>query len=134
MEIKIWLQHWGGRGQEWVWPLWSQDSKIGCISRINLINWFLLCWYKFRKAKSFFNSFWVVFKNVNGLLRLGALKYKIYLKNELMKWADFFNVDTNLGKLKVSLIVIGRAWPKTGEALQIMGLLNQFYHKNDFIN
>ena len=51
-----------------------------------------------------------------------------------MKWADFFNVDTNLGKLKVSLIVIGRAWPKMGEALQIMGLLNQVYLKNDFIN
>ena len=24
------------------------------------INWFYVCWYKFRKAKSFFNSFWVV--------------------------------------------------------------------------
>ena len=76
----------------------------------------------------------MVFKNVNGLLGLGTLKYKIYLKNELMKSADFFNVDTNLGKLKVSLIVIGWAWSKTGEVLQIMGLLNQVYLKNDLIN
>ena len=76
----------------------------------------------------------MVFKNVNGLLGLGTLKYKIYLKNELMKSADFFNVDTNLGKLKVSLIVVGWAWSKTGEVLQIMGLLNQVYLKNDLIN
>ena len=76
----------------------------------------------------------MVFKNVNGLLGLGTLKYKIYLKIELMKSADFFNVDTNLGKLKVSLIVIGWAWSKTGEVLQIMGLLNQVYLKNDLIN
>ena len=27
---------------------------------INGINWFLMCWYKFRKGKSYFNSFWVV--------------------------------------------------------------------------
>ena len=65
----------------------------------------------------------MVFKNVNGLLGLGTLKYKIYLKNELMKSADFFNVDTNLGKLKVSLIVIGWAWSKNGRGLTDHGAL-----------
>ena len=43
-------------------PLWSQDSKIGCISRM-----------------------------------------------ELMEETDFWCVDTNLGKLKVTLIFIGWA-------------------------
>ena len=25
----------GRHGQKWVWPVWSQYSKIGCVSRIN---------------------------------------------------------------------------------------------------
>ena len=34
MEIKIWLKIiGGGHGQKWVWPVGSQDSKIGCNSR-----------------------------------------------------------------------------------------------------
>ena len=24
-----------GNGQKWVWPIWSQDCKIDCISRMN---------------------------------------------------------------------------------------------------
>ena len=28
-------KYWGESGQKWVWPLSSQDSKIGCISRRN---------------------------------------------------------------------------------------------------
>ena len=51
-----------------------------CQERINGINWFLWCWWKFRKAKSYF---WVVVvKNGRGLFGLGNL---LYLKNELMK-------------------------------------------------
>ena len=41
---------------------------------VNCINWFLVCWYKFRKAKSFFNNFWeVVFKIRCGIFSLGTL-------------------------------------------------------------
>ena len=29
------------------------------------------------------------------------------LKNEYIKWADLLHADTNLGKIKVSLIIIG---------------------------
>ena len=25
----------GGHGQKWVWPVWSQDSQSGCITRMN---------------------------------------------------------------------------------------------------
>ena len=25
----------GGHCQKWVWPVWSQESKIGCISKMN---------------------------------------------------------------------------------------------------
>ena len=31
----------------------------------------------------------------------------LYLKSELMKRADIFHADTNLGKLRVTLITIG---------------------------
>ena len=30
-KLKVVLNILGGHGQKWVWPLWSQDSKIGCI-------------------------------------------------------------------------------------------------------
>ena len=33
--IKVDQKIWGGRGQSWVWPVWSWDSKIDCTSRIN---------------------------------------------------------------------------------------------------
>ena len=28
----------GGHGQEWVWPVYSWDSKIGCISKLKKWN------------------------------------------------------------------------------------------------
>ena len=37
---------------------------------------------------------------------LGVLSSDIYLKTELMKWADFLHADTNLWKLNVNLIII----------------------------
>ena len=32
-----------GRGQIWVWPVWSQDPKIGSISRMNWWNELIFC-------------------------------------------------------------------------------------------
>ena len=32
---KLIEKHWGELGQKRVWPTWSQDSKIGFISRRN---------------------------------------------------------------------------------------------------
>ena len=40
----------------------------------------------------------MVFKNGRGLLVLGPLNL-LYLKKELLKWADFLHTDANLGKL-----------------------------------
>ena len=51
---------------------------------------------QFRKVKSYSNNFWVVvIKNGHRLLGHGALK------------SDFLHADTNLGKIKVTLIIIG---------------------------
>ena len=76
MKIKIW------KISEWVW------SKIGvatlvswllklAVSQVGLngINWFLVWWYKSKKAKSYFNNFCVVVvKTVCGLLGLETVK------------------------------------------------------------
>ena len=42
---------------------------------MNGINWFWVCWYKCRKAKSYFNNFCVVkIKSGHGFLGFGTLK------------------------------------------------------------
>ena len=41
----------------------------------NELGWFFACWYKFMKAKSYFNNYWVgVVKNEQGLKDRGTLK------------------------------------------------------------
>ena len=35
--------------------------------KMNEINWFLVCWYTFMKAKAYFHSFWVVVENGSSL-------------------------------------------------------------------
>ena len=42
----------GGFGQKWVWPVWSQESKMNRWNKV-----FFSCRYKFRKAKNWFNYF-----------------------------------------------------------------------------
>ena len=69
-QIKRWLSILGGGNcQKWVLPVWSRDSKIDCISKMNRWNKLIFaCWYKFRKFKRWFNDFWVgVVKNDHGL-------------------------------------------------------------------
>ena len=60
-------------------------------------------------------------ENGHDLLSHGTLKSAI--KNDLMNWADFLHVDTNSGKLKVTLKVTGWAWSSIGVAFffQVMG-------------
>ena len=62
---------------------------------INGINWSLVCSYKFRKAKSYFDKFWVVMvKNGHCLLGLGTQKCAVS-----QEWIDemsyFLHADTN---------------------------------------
>ena len=76
-------------GQKWVWPLWSRDSKIGCISRTNNgINWFFACWYNFRKAKSYF---------FGGGDPLGLVSLKSAVSQKWIDvWSYFFNPTLHL--------------------------------------
>ena len=72
-----------GRSPRWLWPPRSQDSKIGCIFGINGINWFLVCWYKFGKAKSYFNNYWeCTVKNWRSLMKITGLLNQVYLTND----------------------------------------------------
>ena len=48
----------------------------------------------------------VVIRNGCGLLILGTLKSPVYYKEKLINWADFLYGNTNLGNLKVTLIII----------------------------
>ena len=51
-----------------------------------------------------------------------------------MNWAPLLHADANLGKLKVTLIIIEWVWSKTSKALKNVGLLNQVHLTNDLLN
>ena len=42
-KLKVDNIFWGGHGQKWAWPVWSQDSEIDCISKINRCNELIFC-------------------------------------------------------------------------------------------
>ena len=68
-----------------------------CQGEMNEINWFLVRWYKFWNAKSYFK---IVLKNGPDLLGLGILKSVVSQEpNDEMDW--FFACWYNLGKLKI---------------------------------
>ena len=71
-------------GQKWVRPVWSRDSKMTRRSKV-----IFPCWYKFRKAKSWFNYFWVgVVKSGYGFLVCETLisVVRMNLSVELIFW------------------------------------------------
>ena len=44
-----------------IWPVWSWDFKTDSMSQeqMDRMNSFFACWWKFRKALSYFTDFWV---------------------------------------------------------------------------
>ena len=47
-----------GHGQKWVWLVWSQDSKIGCISSMNWWNELIFCMVvQIQESKKLFQWF-----------------------------------------------------------------------------
>ena len=89
---KLIKNFWGGRGQKCVWPVWSQDSKIDCISGMNWygMNRVFAYWWNFRKGKNNFNHFWMsVIK-----IRNDHLIHETLRSAELfMNWPNFLHVD-----------------------------------------
>ena len=43
MLIQSQIKYWGGNGKKWVWSVWSLNSKIDCISRMNRWNELIFC-------------------------------------------------------------------------------------------
>ena len=134
MEIKSWLKNIGvGVVKNGCDHPGLRTLKLAIPQKVsNGTNWFLVCWQKFKKAKIYFNNFWmVVIENGRGLVALRTLKSAV---SQPMNWADFLHADTNLWKLKITLIIIGWVWSKMGKVLKIVGLLNQVYLTNDLMN
>ena len=51
-------QEFFGWACKWMYPVWSRNSKIDCISKMNRRNKLnCSCWYEFKKAKSWLNYF-----------------------------------------------------------------------------
>lgn len=80
----------GGGGQKWIWLFSSLDSNICYISRTTWWNEVIfVCWYKFRKPKSYYNNCWVgMGENVWGLIDLGALISQIIWWIEQIEWLN----------------------------------------------
>ena len=58
----------------------------------------------------------MVIKNRHGILGLGTLKSALS-KERIEEMSCFLHADSNLGQLKVTLIIIGWSWSKMGESL-----------------
>ena len=75
---------------------------------IDGMSWYFTCWCKFRKAKSYFNDFWVgMVRTGRGHLVNEALN-PLYLKSELTNSADFLHADCEaiiFGKTDIVLCI-----------------------------
>ena len=76
------------------------------------MSWFSACWYKFRKAKSYFNNYWVgMVKNGWGLTDHGTPRSGLSHKwldefSRLIEWFLYANTDGVIFDLKVNLLCI----------------------------
>ena len=76
---------------------------------IDEMSWFFSCWYKFRKAKSCFNNYWVgMVKNEWGLIDHGTLKSGVSHKwfDELSRLIEWFLHDDNDGIIFYSTVYL----------------------------
>ena len=54
--------------KNWVWPVWPQDPKTDCISKMNIRNKLIICML-IQIQESRFSDFWVgLVKNGSGFL------------------------------------------------------------------
>ena len=84
-KVEVDWKFFSGCGQQCVQPVCISVWKSVCVKLtlsqewIDGMNWFFACWWKFRKAKSCLNAFWV-----------GVVKTSFdYLANETVKPAEW---------------------------------------------
>ena len=99
--------------KSWTYLTISQEENDG-------INWFFVFIYKFRKAKSYFNNFWVgMVQSGLGCLDHGTLKSSD-LRNELMNWAGYLLINSFMTEVPI-------IWkPVHWLAQQINGLVSKW--------
>ena len=107
-----------GRGLLGLWTLKSAVSQ----EWIDELGWFFACWYKFMKAKSYFNNYWMgVIKNGRGLKDRRILKPGISHKwfDELSRLIEWFLHDDSDGIIFYSTLY---PWHlNAGGSLQFLG-------------
>ena len=124
-----------GNSQKWVWPIWSLDSKINCISSpewTNGINWFFACWHKFTQTKRWLKNFWVsMVKNGCGQFGDGTLNLTVSEEwTDGIKW--FFAYQYKFRKAKCWFSDFWMGMVKNDHGLLVHETL--LYLKNEFMN
>ena len=77
-KLKVDQKVFGCDGQKCVWPIWSLDSKIDFISRMDR---FFACWHKFTQSKRSLKIFWLS-RVKNGCGQSGGRTLKLTLSEE----------------------------------------------------
>ena len=107
-----------GRGLLGLWTLKSAVSQ----EWIDELGWFFACWYKFMKAKSYFNNYWMgVVKNGQSVKDRRILKPGISHKwfDELSRLIEWFLHDDSDGIIFYSTLY---PWHlNAGGSLQFLG-------------
>ena len=80
--------------------------------------------------KLIFFACWCRIMGINGYDHSGLRTLKLAVYQESMEWTDFWCVDGNLGKPRVTLIIFGWWWSKIG----VLGLrTNMLCLKNELM-
>ena len=110
LEIKSWLKN-----NEFIvvrheCDYWSKDYKSCTAEKINGIKWFLVCSWKFRKPKSYFNKYRVVaVKNGRGLLGHETLKSTIDEMSRIFAfWYKFKEAKIYFNSYLLGMVKNGR--------------------------
>ena len=125
----------GWYGQNRMWPVMWQDSKIDCIWKLNSWNnWFFACWYRFMKIKIWLKIYWVSIVKC-GCCECGHGILKLTLSQ---KWTDrvnlFFACWYKFGKARSWFIGFWVGLVKNNGGLLVHETLNLLYLKNEFMN
>ena len=106
---KIWLKDLLVYGQTWKSPLWSWDSKIGCISRINWLNELIFCMLiqvqEWRKLIQYFGGCGQ--KWVQPLSNCGS---KIFFISTTNRWIDLILCMLYISVRLLILLCICNFW------------------------
>ena len=80
IDLKLTKIFWSGYGQNWLWPVWSWDIKIGCVSRMNWWDELIFCMLVEIQARQ---------KSFQWFLGGHGKKWHAHLVHETLKCAEY---------------------------------------------